>query len=70
MNAIAPGYIETDMYADITTRESEAAILDTIPLARIGTPLDVADAALYLASDASAYVTGHTLNVNGGFFLG
>lgn len=69
-NAISPGYVETDMYADITTRESEQAILDTIPLARIGQPLDVAQAALFLASDASAYVTGHTLNVNGGFFLG
>lgn len=69
VNAISPGYIETDMYADITTRESEAAILETIPLARVGQPLDVADAAVYLASDASAYVTGHTLNVNGGFYL-
>ena len=70
VNAISPGYIETDMYADITTRESESAILETIPLARIGTPADVAAAAVYLASDESAYVTGHVLNVNGGFFLG
>lgn len=70
VNAISPGYIETDMYADIATREAEAEILSTIPLARIGTPADVAGAAVYLASDESAYVTGHVLNVNGGFFLG
>jgi len=70
VNAISPGYVETDMYADITTRESEAAILETIPLARIGTPADVAGAAVYLASQESTYVTGHVLNVNGGVFLG
>ena len=70
MNAISPGYIETDMYADIATRESEAAILDTIPRARIGKPGDVASAAVYLASGESDYVTGHVLNVNGGFYLG
>lgn len=70
VNAISPGYIATDMYADITTRESEEAILDTIPLGRIGQPADIADAAVYLASEESAYVTGHILNVNGGFYLG
>lgn len=70
VNAISPGYIETDMYADITTRESEQAILDTIPLGRIGRPADVAGAAVYLASDDADYVTGHVLNVNGGFYLG
>ncbi len=70
VNAISPGYIETDMYADITTRESEAAILDAIPLGRIGRPRDVAEAAVYLASEASSYVTGHVLNVNGGFYCG
>lgn len=70
VNAISPGFIHTDMYEDIATRESEAAILETIPLARIGVPEDVAGAAVYLASDESSYVTGHVLNVNGGFFLG
>ena len=70
VNAISPGYIQTDMYADIATRESEDGILATIPLARIGRPSDVAAAALYLASEESAYVTGHVLNVNGGFYLG
>lgn len=70
VNAISPGYIHTDMYEDITTRESENAILGTIPLGRIGQPTDIASAAVYLASDESAYVTGHVLNVNGGFYLG
>lgn len=70
VNAISPGFIATDMYADIATRESEDAILDTIPLGRIGEPGDISDAAIYLASDQAAYVTGHVLNVNGGFYLG
>lgn len=70
VNAISPGFIATDMVADILTRESEAAILETIPLQRIGSTDDVAGAAVYLASADSAYVTGHVLNVNGGSFLG
>jgi NAD(P)-dependent dehydrogenase (short-subunit alcohol dehydrogenase family) len=70
VNAISPGYIQTDMYEDITTRESEESILATIPLARIGLPDDVATAALYLASEDASYVTGHVLNVNGGVHLG
>ena len=57
-------------FTDIRTRESEAAILETIPLRRIGSPDDVAGAAVYLASADSAYVTGQILNVNGGSYLG
>jgi 3-oxoacyl-[acyl-carrier protein] reductase len=70
VNAISPGYIATDMYTDITTRESEAAILETIPLHRIGLPEDVAGAAVFLASPDADYVTGQILNVNGGSYLG
>ncbi len=70
VNAISPGFIATDMYTDIATRESEAVILETIPLHRIGSPEDVAGAAVYLASADSAYVTGQILNVNGGSYLG
>lgn len=70
VNAISPGYIRTDMYEDIATRESEDEIIGTIPLGRIGEVQDVCGAALYLASEESSYVTGHVLNVNGGFYLG
>jgi len=64
-NAIAPGFIETDM-----TDELDAATVaewrKAIPLKRGGTPEDVADAAVFLASDLSAYITGQTLQVDGG----
>lgn len=70
VNAISPGFIATDMVADIMTRESEDAILATIPLHRIGLPEDVAGAAVFLASNDADYVTGQVLNVNGGSYLG
>lgn len=70
VNAISPGFIATDMVADILTRESEDAILATIPLHRIGLPEDVAGAAVFLASNDADYVTGQVLNVNGGSYLG
>ena len=64
-NAIAPGFIETEM----TEKLDEAVVQgwrDTIPLKRGGSPADVANACVFLASDMSAYVTGQTLNVCGG----
>jgi len=70
VNAIAPGFIRTDMYDDIRTRVSEESIYSQIPLGRVGEPEDVAAAALFLASPEGNYVTGHVLNVNGGLFLG
>jgi len=70
VNAIAPGFIRTDMYNDIISRESEEEILSSIPLLQIGETEDVAAAAVYLASEDAKYVTGHVLNVNGGSFLG
>lgn len=69
VNAIAPGFIRTDMYEDIVARTSEAEILSGIPLARVGEPEDVADAAVYLASSASTFVTGQVLSVNGGQWM-
>ena len=64
-NAIAPGFIETEM-----TEKLDADVVqgwrDTIPLKRGGSPADVANACVYLASDMSSYVTGQTLNVCGG----
>jgi len=67
-NAIAPGFIETDMTAAMTDKAREA-VLGAIPLGRVGRPEDVAGAALFLVSDAAAYVTGQVLAVDGGFHM-
>ena len=67
-NAIAPGFIETDMTAAMTEKAREA-VLGAIPLGRVGRPEDVAGAALFLVSDAAAYVTGQVLAVDGGFHM-
>ena len=69
VNAIAPGYIETDMTAAISSERREA-MLGNIPAGRAGSPLDVAGAAVFLASPAASYVTGATLHVNGGMWMG
>lgn len=70
VNAIAPGFIKTDMYDHIVAQNDVKAILASIPLARVGLPEDVAHAAVFLASDKASYITGHVLNVNGGQYLG
>ena len=69
VNAIAPGYIETDMTAGMTAARRDA-VIEGIPAGRAGTPLDVAGAAVFLASPAAAYITGATLHVNGGLWMG
>jgi len=66
-NAIAPGYIATDMTAVLPEKVKEA-MLEKIPLKRMGTPQDIANAALFLASDDSVYITGQVLPVDGGMF--
>ena len=68
-NAVAPGFIDTDMTAGLP-EEHKAALLAQIPLGRLGGAQEIADACLFLASDAGAYVTGTTLHVNGGMFMG
>jgi 3-oxoacyl-[acyl-carrier protein] reductase len=67
VNAVAPGYIATDMTAGLPEKVKEAFI-EKIPLKRMGTPLDVANAVLFLASDDSVYITGQVLPVDGGMF--
>lgn len=65
VNAVAPGFIATDMTAALG-EELLAKIRQEIPLGRLGTPQDIADAVLFLASDAAAFITGHVLTVDGG----
>ncbi|HVW92164.1 MAG TPA: 3-oxoacyl-[acyl-carrier-protein] reductase [Devosia sp.] len=68
VNAIAPGFIASAMTDALNDKQREA-ILSTIPAARLGTAEEVAACAVFLASDAAGYVTGHTLNVNGGMVM-
>lgn len=71
VNAVAPGFIRTDMFEHIREKsgQSESEIAETIPLQRLGEPEDVAAAVAFLASPAAAYITGHTLNINGGIWM-
>ena len=66
-NAIAPGYIGTDMVMAIK-EEVRNAIIDTVPVKRLGKPEEIGAAVVYLASELAGYVTGTTLNVNGGLY--
>jgi 3-oxoacyl-[acyl-carrier protein] reductase len=69
VNAVAPGYIETAMTA-VLTEEQRTAMTSQIPLARAGTDRDIAAAVAFLASEEAGYITGHTLDVNGGMYMG
>ena len=68
VNCIAPGFIDTAMTQDLNEKQRDAA-LDRVPAGRFGLPEDVAAAAVFLASDEAAYVTGQTLHVNGGMAM-
>ena len=68
VNAIAPGFIETEMTLTLSDNVKNA-ILRSIPVGSFGKPLDVAKAALYLASDESAYITGQVITVDGGMVM-
>src|SRR5947209_14930315 len=69
VNALAPGFIETDMSAAVRNKAGDM-IKKIIPMRRIGVPEDVAKVAVFLASDDSAYITGQVLTVDGGLSLG
>ena len=69
VNAVAPGFIETDMTKDLPEQHAEA-MLAQIPLGRLGQPEEIAAAVGFLASEEGAYVTGETLHVNGGMYMG
>lgn len=68
VNVVAPGFIDTDM-TKVLPDEQRQAMLDQVPLGRLGAGSDIANAVVYLASAAGAYITGETLHVNGGMVM-
>ena len=68
VNVVAPGFIDTDMTKSLP-EEQRNALLGQIALGRLGAPEDIAQAVLFLASPAAAYITGETLHVNGGMYM-
>ncbi len=68
VNAIAPGFIQTEM-TDKIPQEIKEEMMKNIPLQRLGSPSDIADAVEFLISDKSSYITGQVLSVNGGFYM-
>lgn len=68
VNAVAPGRIATPM-AKLATGPANQAMLDRTPMGRFGTPEEVANLVLFLASEASSYITGETVNINGGWLM-
>ncbi|MEQ8861386.1 MAG: 3-oxoacyl-ACP reductase FabG [Pseudomonadales bacterium] len=68
VNAVAPGFIGTDMTAELTGDQVQS-MLERVPLGRMGSPADVAHAVAFLVSDQAGYVTGETLQVNGGLYM-
>ena len=68
VNVVAPGFIQTDM-TDSLPEEAKNALMQQIALGRLGAPSDIAEAVAFLASPAAAYITGETLNVNGGMHM-
>jgi 3-oxoacyl-[acyl-carrier protein] reductase len=68
VNAVAPGFIDTAMTQDLSV-ETKEALLNQIPLRRLGQPSDIADAVSFLCSEKAGYITGHVLHVNGGMHM-
>ena len=69
VNAVAPGFIDTDMTRDLGSEQRDR-MLEQIPLGRLGAPEEIAAAVTFLASPDAAYITGETLHVNGGMYMG
>ena len=69
VNSITPGLIQTDITGGKLTDDLKAEIIKGIPLGRLGVADDIGNACLFLASDLSAYITGATIDVNGGMLI-
>ncbi|AJQ95320.1 3-oxoacyl-ACP reductase FabG [Gynuella sunshinyii] len=69
VNAVAPGFIQTDMTHELP-EEQKQALLQQVPLARLGEASEIAEVVGFLASDGASYVTGETIHVNGGMYMG
>jgi 3-oxoacyl-[acyl-carrier protein] reductase len=65
---VAPGFIATDMTAELSEAQREQ-LVSRISIGRLGTPQEIADVVLFLASPSAAYITGETINVNGGMYM-
>ncbi|MFP4510410.1 MAG: SDR family oxidoreductase, partial [Spirochaetaceae bacterium] len=68
VNAVAPGFIETDMTGKLTADQRET-LVGQIPMGRVGRPEEVASVCVFLASDASSYITGQVLPITGGMAM-
>jgi 3-oxoacyl-[acyl-carrier protein] reductase len=68
VNCVAPGFIDTDMTRSLPD-DYKNQLLSKIPLARLGSPKDIANAVTFLASDNASYITGETLHINGGMLM-
>ena len=68
LNCVSPGFIATDMTKDLK-EEYQSELLKNIPINRLGSGKDIANAVLFLASDAASYITGETIHVNGGMYM-
>lgn len=69
VNSVAPGFIDTDMTKELPD-EQKASLLSAIPLGRLGQPEEIASTVAFLASENGAYITGETIHVNGGMYMG
>jgi 3-oxoacyl-[acyl-carrier protein] reductase len=69
VNTVSPGFIETDM-TNALSEDQRLAIFERIPMQKLGTVEDIASAVIFLASDGAGYITGQTLHVNGGMYMG